>query len=922
MPPLSELARLFPSLAGAPPLERRALMKVMAASLALAGCEGGPPGGTGDTRWFPAVIAPPGIVPGIANRYTTAGLAGGTAIGLVVDHRMGRPVKVEGNPLHPASLGATDGIAQAMILDFYDPARASGLLRAGTPATGADLLRALLPVRTRLFDRHGAGLRLLTGGVVSPTLGRAIDGLLARLPDAGWHQHDPLARDACTRGTALAYGRPLDLLPRAAEADVIVGFESDLISAAPGWVRHARDVTSRRNPTTSSPGRGPMSRIVVAESVPSLLGAIADHRVPASPAELHTALLALRDGVLGGVRPTIAWVAAALDDLRAAHGRALVHAGPDMPAEAHAIVHAINEALGARGVAFDLIDPVAHRAEDHAASLRALMDDMAAGQVDTLLMLDVNPVWTAPGFGPLLARVATTVHSGPAPDETARTAGWHVPMAHAFEAWGDLLAHDGTATICQPQALPLFGGRAPADLISLLLDAAPAHDRDAVRETWRGLDDATWLSALADGVVPATARAPVADRMRTQLPDPPAPPAAPVQVLTRFDPYLLDGRHANNGWLQELPRPFTKLVWDNPLLVSPALANSLGVENGDVVSIGTGREAPVWVLPGLAASCAVATIGYGRVGTGPVGAGIGWDATPLAGTNPALRKTGRRVKLATTDRSLGWGEHADILRQGTLAGFQADPGFLRGAMPDDSLYRVRPAGAVGWGMSVDLNACIGCNACVVACSAENNVPVVGRDNVLRQREMHWLRIDRYWDGEPGTAQAAFQPMLCQHCEEAPCETVCPVEASVHDEEGLNLQVYNRCIGTRFCSNNCPYKVRRFNFGPYAAEEARPAVARNPEVSTRARGVMEKCTFCVQRIADARIRHDRDGVPEQAVTACQAACPTGVFTFGDIKDPDSAVSAKQHSPLTYVLLPEQQTHPRLTYEARIRNAGPA
>ena len=920
-------AYAFPSLAGAmgEPVERRRLLKLMAASLALAGCDNGPPGSTGDARWVPAVIAPPGIVPGLSNRFSTAAPTGGTAIGLVIDHRMGRPVKVEGNPLHPASLGATDPVSQALILGFYDPDRASGLLRRGDPATGADLLAALLPVRSRLFAGRGAGLRVLTGRVVSPTLGRQLDALLAALPEARWHQHDPLAPDNALRGAVLAWGRPLDLLPRVAAADVVIGFDSDLISGAPGWVRHARDAASRRNPA-----RGPTSRIYAAESVPTLLGATADHRIAADPAALRAAILALRAGVTGNPAPDAPpWVAAATADLLAARGRALVHAGPDLSPEIHAAVHAINAALDGRGRTWDLIDPVAHRAEDTAASTAALMDDMSAGRVDTLLMLDVNPAWTVPGFKDALARVPVSISSGPAPDETAAAAGWYVPAAHPFEAWGDMVAHDGTATVCQPQSLPLFGGRAPADLLSLLLTGAPATPAGPVRETWRarlpGEDE--WADALADGVVAGTAAAPVSDVLRPAAAtlDIPAPPGGAVQLLTRFDPYLGDGRHANNGWLQELPRPFTKLTWDNPLLVSPALARSLGVESGHHVRLragGTEREVPVWILPGLAASCAVATLGFGRTVAGAVGTGVGWDARFLRGAADATLVRARgRTTLPTTDRSFGWGEHAAIVRQGTLAQFVAQPAFLQGDAPDNSLYRQRPPGAVGWGMSVDLNSCIGCNSCVVACTAENNVPVVGRDNVLRGREMHWLRIDRYWDGTPDDAQAAFQPMLCQHCEEAPCETVCPVAASVHDEEGLNLQVYNRCVGTRFCSNNCPYKVRRFNFGPYAEAEHRPPVSRNPEVTVRARGVMEKCTFCVQRIAAARIAHDKDGTKEEVTTACQAACPTGAFTFGDIKDPASDVSARKHSPLTYVLLPDQQTHPRLTYEGRIRNPHP-
>ena len=920
----AEAARAFPSLAaamGAGP-QRRGLLKLMAASFALGGLSGCGDPATPDTDWVPAVEAPPGIVPGLPNRFATATLAGGAGLGLVVEHRMGRPVKVEGNPLHPASLGATDALAQALILDFYDPDRAAGLLQEGRPATMADLLDRLVGVRASLFASHGAGLRVLTGACVSPTLAAALDAVLARLPEARWHQWEADGADATRAGAVQAYGQPLVSVPRLDAADVVVGLESDLVSGAPGWVRHARDLASRRNPA-----RGPMSRIYAIETVPTLLGTLADQRVAASPAELHLGLMALSAAVLTGPLPGGAppWVASAAADLRAAPGRAFIHAGPALPAEAHALVHAMNEALGGRGHTYALLPHFEHRPEDQGASLDALQGDMAAGRVTALLILDGNPVHTVPGFARLLGLMPLSIHSGPAPDETALAAGWHVPMTHAFEAWGDLRAHDGTCSIQQPQALPLHGGRNALSLLSLLVEGSPRDSLAAVRETWRDRlpDDDAWLSALADGVVPGTAAAPLDVPLRAEAAwsVPPAPSTPPLQVLFRPDPYLLDGRNANNAWLQELPRPLAKLTWDNPLLLAHDVAPEL--RDGDVVELSRGDvrvEIPVWRLPGLAAGCAVAVTGYGRANPGEVGTAAGWDLFPLRAASgvPVLRALGRHVKLATTDRGMGSVPPGEFARTGVLAAFQADPHGLIPPAPQDSLYRVRPTAPVQWGMGVDLNLCIGCNACVIACQAENNIPVVGRENVIHQREMHWLRIDRYWDGAGPDAQAVFQPMLCLHCEEAPCETVCPVGASVHDSEGLNLQVYNRCVGTRFCSNNCPYKVRRFNFGPYAQAEHRPPVSRNPDVSVRPRGVMEKCTFCVQRIATARIEHDRDEVPERVVTACQAACPTGVFSFGDLNDPAADVVARKASPLNYVLLPDQQTHPRVTYEARIRN----
>ena len=919
------LSRVFPSLAGAMamPAERRTILKLMAASLALAGCDPAAPG----TKWVPAVVAPPGIVPSLPNRYTTAVLSGGAALGLVVTHDSGRPIKVEGNPLHPASQGATDALAQAEILNLYDPDRSIGLLRGGDPASDGAFQTALLEVRERLAATHGAGLRILTGTCLSPSLGAAIDRVLARYPEARWHQTDIAPRDNPRAGAILAYGRPLALLPRAGAADVILGLDSDLASGAPGWVRAARDLAARRNPVL-----GPPNRIFAIEAIPSGLGALADTRIPAGPSDMHAVITALAAAILTNAAPTGPdWLPPIIAALKAAPGRALIHAGPDLPPETHALVSAMNEALGGRGRTFDLLDPPEHRSENQTSSLAALRTDMDAGRVDTLLILDANPVFTAPGFGDAMKRVASSIHAGPAPNETALAATWHLPTAHPFEMWSDLRAHDGTVSIVQPQIQPLFGGRNPIETIALLEPGERPSPLDQLRTAWRDHlpDDPAWSAALADGIISGTSNPPLAVPLRPEAANaaPPPPPAQPITVLFRPDPYLLDGRNANNGWLQELPRPFTKLTWENPLLVPPALARAHGLTKGDIVALTIGQtaiELPSCELPGLAPDIVVATLGYGRRIAGDVGRDVGWDLFPLsAASGPlALRRTGKTKPLAATEREgAGWARHDDIIRTQTLAAFQARPTHQAGRAPEDSLYRVRPTAAVAWGMSVDLNACIGCNACVVACIAENNIPVVGRENVLKQREMHWLRIDRYWDGDPDTAQAALQPMLCMHCEEAPCETVCPVEASVHDSEGLNLQVYNRCVGTRFCSNNCPYSVRRFNFGPYAQDEHRPPIARNPDVTVRARGVMEKCTFCVQRIAEARILHDRDGVPEQAVTACQAACPTKVFTFGDLNDPASDVARKKQSPLDYVLLPDQQTHPRLTYEARVRNPAP-
>jgi molybdopterin-containing oxidoreductase family iron-sulfur binding subunit len=896
----------------------------MGASFALGGLAGCDPAAPSE-QYVPAVVAPPGIVSGVPNFYATASVADGTALGIVVEHKMGRPIKVEGNPEHPSSLGATDALAQALILDFYDPDRSTGIQRSGRPSERQALLTALLAQRSRLAQTRGRGLRILTGPVCSPTLAASIAALFARYPEAQWHVWEPFAPEAARKGAELAYGRPVEVVPRLDQADVILALDSDLLESAPGHVRYAREFARRRNPV-----RAAMSRVYAVEATPTLIGAAADHRYAAGPEAMHAVIAGLAAGVLGGAEPANAppWLQAIVSDLKAAKRRAFVHAGRDLAPEAHATIHAVNEALGGRGQTYDLLEPPLFPA----AGLNRLRADMEAGRVEQLLILDSNPVFTAPGFLEAMGRVPFVLSTATALDETGLAAHWFVPLAHPFETWGDARGHDGTAVIMQPQSLPLHGAYAALELLALFSGPSPIDTMEQVQATWRDhlTGPEAWRDALAAGAVKGTASAKLDVKLRPEAAQirPAIPSPQPVTVRFRPDPYLLDGRFANNSWLQELPRPHTKLVWDNPLLLSPELAGKFGVSNGDRVAVvaGTERtEVPVWIVPGQAADVAVAMPGNGRRVVGGVGAGAGFDLYPLraaaaSGTVQLLRASGR-VQLATTDRHYRLeADSSEILRRRTLEQFQAgdhaaEPG---NPSPSELLYRRRPEAEVQWGMSIDLNACIGCNACVVACQSENNVPVVGKEQVLKHREMHWLRIDRYDIGERGEVQPAFQPVMCMHCEQAPCEVVCPVEATQHDSEGLNLMVYNRCIGTRFCSNNCPYKVRRFNYANWVADEMRPPIARNPDVSARTRGVMEKCTFCVQRIVEARIAHDRDGVAEQATTACQAACPTQVFTFGDLNDKESEVARRKQSPIDYKLLPETSTYPRVSYEARIRN----
>lgn len=933
---LSRIEQEFPMLGAAlaAPRDRRQTLALMAASLALAGvglsgCDGAPEG-----QLIPAVRMPPGVVPGMPDYYSSAHIEGGYAAGTVVKHFMGRPIKVEGNPFHPASLGATSPIAQAELLDFYDPRRSWGLMQANLPRSRSALEQALGEQRDKLAATGGAGFVILTGASTSPTLAAQLDALRRSYPQIRWLHWEAIGRQNVEKGIALAYGARLELKPQIQNADVILAIDSDLLSAAPGHLRIAREFAARRNPA-----RAKMNRLYAIEATPSLTGAVADERFIAGPRETHRVLLGLAAALLGGA-PVEGppWLDRVVSDLKASRGRAFIHLGPDHAPEAHALVSAMNEALGGRGAAYTLLDAVTHASSDDSFSFATLVADMRAGRVNSLLIIDSNPVYAAPGalnFVEALGRVDFSLCLSTTPNETSAASIWAAPMAHPWEGWSDARAFDGTASLMQPQALPLYQGVEPYHVLGLLLRPDPPKALDLVRQTWKDRLGATvgdaWIDALAQGVIPNSAspvsNLPLRDAAaRARLPE---PSSAATVLLFRPDPYLLDGRYADNPWLQELPRPLSKISWGNPLLISPRRARELSLANGDVVNItvdGVHMTTPIAIAPGQSDDCVVALLGFGRRHAGPAGQNVGVDFFKLAGRScgaPDIQKTGATEELASAQRHATMlDEGGDYARNGTLSQFLADPEFVqRSDASKPSFYEWKQQGPAAWGMSIDLNACIGCNACVVACQAENNIPVVGKTEMLRDREMYWLRIDRYYDGPPESPGFNFQPVLCMHCEEAPCEPVCPVGATMHDAEGLNVMVYNRCIGTRFCSNNCPYKVRRFNYFDFAGEEGRAIQSRNPEVTVRARGVMEKCTFCLQRIAAARIVADREGEKASAVfTACEAACPTRAFTFGDLAAKGSEVAARRAGPLSYALLAEQNTKPRVTYEAHIFNVS--
>ena len=937
-PPFAQLA------AGA--FDRRRFLQLMAASLALGGLTGC--GKEVDQRKLsPYVEQPPGIVPGRATYFATATAFDGYGYGVLLKHEMARPLKVEGNPDHPASVGATSAIGQASILGLYDPYRAQSILHRTQIESGAGLRTMLVERGAALAAQRGRGLRLLTGAVTSPSLQEQIKALQQRFPEMQWHRWEPLHRDAEREGTRLAFGREADMVYDFAQADIVVGIESDALIAAPGHLRYARDFAARRRPDEA---KARMSRVYALESTPTLLGAKADHRLVMKPQEIDAALRFLAGTLhMGpadwahGAPPQADVLGAIAADLRAHRGRALLHAGREQPAAVHALCHAINHALGGFGKTVEAIEPLAPAPASYAQSLAALVADMERGQVDTLLILGTNVGYDAPAeldIAGALKHVRHAIYLGEYADETAALCTWHIPAAHEYEGWSDIRAYDGTVTILQPQVRPLYGGYTSHTILALLLGAPQPDDYALLRDRWQRASGAAdfgkfWHDALRLGVVPDSAAAAVQVAPRNDFANSLPPPAASssLNVLFRPDIGLWDGRYASNGWLQEMSRPFTRLTWDNAAEIAPRTAEHLNLAEGDLVKLtvdGRALSAPVWILPGQAEDCITLRLGYGRRRAGPVGTGVGIDVYPLRSAQTPWHAAGARLEKSAHRYAFASEQHEwlmqgqSLVREAPLDEFLRDPESLRHKENPDSLYPSYAYDGTAWAMSISLNSCIGCQACVIACQSENNIPVVGKEEVSRGRIMHWLRIDRYYKGDIDAPETRFQPVPCMHCENAPCEVVCPVQATVHDSEGLNVMVYNRCVGTRFCSNNCPYKVRRFNFLDYTAADPRPRESWSPDVTVRGRGVMEKCTYCIQRTRAGIIEADKQNrgiIDGEVKTACQQACPTEAIVFGDKNDKQSAVARRKASVLDYSLLDELNTRPRTTYETLIRNPNP-
>jgi MoCo/4Fe-4S cofactor protein with predicted Tat translocation signal len=924
---------------------RREFLRLMGASLGLAGLTACVK--PSEEHRVPYARSPENLAPGKPRFFTTTLTQGGYGTGVLVETHGDRPTRVDGNPEHPASLGAADIWSQAAVLQLYDPDRSRSVKENGRVSAWDRCWAELGPALEALRPKGGKGLRILTESITSPTLAAQLERLLEALPEARWHQWEPVHRDNARAGAILSFGEPVETQLRPENADVIVSFGADLLGTMPGHLRHAREFAKGRAWTFREGDR--FRRLYVIESSPTITGSVADHRIAARAQDvgmwLETVAAGLKlPGAVAHPEADPKLVAAIVGDLEMHAGRGLIVVGDAQPAEMHTLAHWLNAALSNVGSTVVYTRPVAARSVQMLESLNELSNAIKAREVDTLLILGANVAYTAPAdfaFAEALKSVRLTAHFGLYEDETARLCRWHVPSRHPFEEWGDARAFDGTASIVQPLIAPLYQGRSFLELIAAIR-GEPATDRELVEAHWRSEAPAdadwerTWERTLHAGVVD--------DSYFAQVSFNPAPikreplELEGLEVTFAPDPTVWDGTWANSGWLQELAKPLTKLTWSNAALVAPRTAERLGVTSGDLLEIEVDERrlsAPAWILPGQAEGSIALSLGYGRRAAGQLGDGLGHDAYALRGSRTQyiagakVKKAAGRQALVSTQAHHSM-EGRSLVRSASVGRYVLDPSFARGpserAASLPILSERAEAKGPQWGMSINLGTCIGCNACVIACQAENNIAVVGAEQVARGREMAWLRIDRYFEGSLDGPRIHWQPVTCVHCEDAPCEAACPTSATETGPDGVNRMMYDRCIGTRLCASSCPYKVRRFNFRPHAHPGAEAQRAqRNPDVTVRGRGVMEKCTYCVQRISAARIVADqerralRDG---EVKTACQSACPTQAITFGDLLDPAAAVSLEKASALSYSLLGELNTRPRTTYLAKLTNPSPA
>ncbi|MDB5048674.1 MAG: quinol:cytochrome c oxidoreductase iron-sulfur protein precursor [Fibrobacteres bacterium] len=995
-------------------VSRRKFLQVMGAGMALAGVSGCKIVRRPEQNILPYNKMPESLIPGIPQFYATAMSIGGEAVGLLVESHEGRPTKVEGNPKHPSSQGATGKYHQASVLGLYDQDRSRTPVKGGQSADWNEFWSDAGKLFETYKQNGGQGLRFLSGYIGSPSLADVKAHVLKTYPKAQWTTYESVTRDAQAQGIAAVTGAGLDPHYKFEAAKRVLSIDADFTEAESDHLKYGKAFVSTRNPDL---GTEKMSRLYIVESMYTPTGGTADHRLRVKPGQIVNVLILVAkelqaqglnlgdwnaeisalsaDAASAGV--SAAYIRELAKDILEHKGASVVVVGKYQPALAHAIGHALNASLGNIGATVEYKPSALKALNGESAgsfeSISELANAMGAGQVETLVILDANPAFATPAdldFAGKMAKVKHVINLGPEANETSALSEWHLPLSHFMEEWGDGLAYDGTASIAQPLIQPLYSTQGAAELLAGLSGFEHRKSHDIVKEYWRkqsnGMDfEHKWRESLHDGVIaktayasvnPGTAKDGISKLAAAHAAK--APKAGGLEIIFRAHPNLYDGRFANNAWLQELPDPITKLTWDNAAFISPKLADKIGVSahlfNKDKTGTSMGEyrhrpmvrltvggksvEAVAWIVPGLSEDTVLLHFGYGRRSTGKVGTGTGFDAfaimnsaSPFLAGDVKIEATGGLYEVACTQDH--WSlEGRPIVREAGLEGYEENKAEAFSEEKwnehpidpvdgkEKSLWTEAPfdkGGARGdydfskgmqWGMVIDLNSCTGCNTCLLACTAENNIPVVGKEQVLRGREMHWIRLDRYFSGNIDNPELVFQVMTCQQCENAPCEEVCPVAATVHSHEGLNDMTYNRCIGTRYCSNNCPYKVRRFNFFNYTNQwkNSTLSMQKNPDVTVRFRGVMEKCTYCVQRINRARIQYKNKGqevIPEGAVTpACAQACPTDAIVFGNINDASSRVAKLKSHPRNYGVLRDLNTKPRTSYLGRVRNPNKA
>ncbi len=953
-------------------MDRRTFLSLMGASAALAGLAGCR---RPEDRIVPYVSKPEDLVLGIPQRYATTMPFGLENIPLLVTSHEGRPTHIEGNPLDPSTAGAVNVWTSASILDLYDPDRSQVVRNAGAEAELAAFVGDWQVKHAGFVQTQGEGLAVLSGSFASPTLARLAGEFRARFPKAQWVTYDAVNDDTIVQGCAAATGQRAIPVYDFTNADVVLSLDADLFGTESNAITNAHGFASRRRIRSTN---DTMNRLYLVEGTLSTTASMADHRLPVRSGLINACATAIaeelrRQGLalpafggpaVGAGQFDTRWIAAVAKDLLAHRGRCVIAAGRRQPPAVHALAAALNAALGNVGTTVKYLLP-RHAESTDTAAFEWLVTLMNAGKVQTLVVLDTNPVYSAPAdlaFGEALAKVGTIIHAGQSFDETAAAATWHVPLHHYLESWGDVSTFHGSHGVVQPLIAPLYTGMSLTEMAALVSGGAQIKGYDAVVQTWKALlpaagFDAAFTHVLHDGRFESDALPSMSVDMARAAAfhtsasvKPAAVSATALEVSLQASPAVYDGRFANNGWLQEFPDPVTKITWDNAAIMSEATAAALGVRNEDFIRLTSAAGnigLPVWIMPGQADFTVTVNLGYGRKNCGRIGDAVGDNGYRLrSSASPYIVSGVTMQKIRGTHRVACVQDHHGldsedlarrgiqerlpmIVREATLEEYQHEPNFAKERVEHPALRSTWDEHTYNdgfqWGMSIDLNACTGCGACTIACQSENNIPIVGKEQVLNGREMHWIRIDRYYAGSVEQPEVLVQPLGCVQCEMAPCEQVCPVAATSHDEEGLNVMTYNRCVGTRYCSNNCPYKARRFNFFNYAKEAPETVqMARNPEVTVRFRGVMEKCTYCVQRIATGKIAAKRDGralADGDIVAACESACPTRAIVFGDTRDEKSRISAAKKLDRDYALLGELNVRPRTTYLAKLRNPNP-